>query len=176
MRACISEGGGEEEKIHQERGGEGVQEEEVRRGATDPLAGEPFSTAVAHQQYRLQHQQYPSLTGSTSCSTRSDRSPSRVGNTQTAPQTTRQPAALPYPPNMVLVWIDGACLNRGLKVKNPRAGRGLHFPQSEFCDLSEKIFGIQTNNGADAMACVGGAPACTSVPGPACTHGLEMVT
>ena len=40
------------------------------------------------------------------------------------------------------------------KVKRPRPGLEVHFPQSEHRNLSEKVFGAQTNNRAEAMACL----------------------
>ena len=48
------------------------------------------------------------------------------------------------------------CSNRGSKAKRHRVGLGVHCPQPEFVprgDLSLKVFGVQTNNRADAMAC-----------------------
>ena len=50
--------------------------------------------------------------------------------------------------------IDVSCLNRDSKVKGPRAGLGVHFPQSDFRDSSEKVFGLRTNNMAEEMACL----------------------
>ena len=50
--------------------------------------------------------------------------------------------------------IDVSCLNRGSKVKRPRAGLGVHFPQSDFRDSSEKVSGLRTNNMAEETACL----------------------
>ena len=70
------------------------------------------------------------------------------------PHLATQSTALPSSPNIVHVWIDGSYLNQVSKVKRSRAGLGVHFPQTEFGDLSTKAFGIQTNNRAEAMACL----------------------
>ena len=87
----------------------------------------------------------PSQTASSSASTNTAnrqlvQQPCRTEISQTASSSASTTTALPSLRNIVHVWIDGSCL----KVKRRRAGLGLHFPQSEYRDLSLKVFGAET--------------------------------
>ena len=42
----------------------------------------------------------------------------------------------------------------GPRIKRQRAGLGAHFPDHQFPDVPEPILGIQTNNRAEAVACL----------------------
>ena len=90
-------------------------------------------------------QQHPvPLPGSTWCSSSSS---SSCSNSQTVLQS-----AAPLPSSTTVhVWIVP---ESRLEVKRLRASLGVHFPQSEYRNLSEKVFGAQSDSGAQAMSCL----------------------
>ena len=76
---------------------------------------------------------------------------SRTERSQTASPSVSTTIALPSLRNNVHGWCDGSCLNQGSRLKRPRAGLGVHFPQS---NSSGMVFGAHTHNRAEAMACL----------------------
>ena len=68
-----------------------------------------------------------------------------------------------------------ACLSQGSEVKSPRAGLGVHFPQSRYLDLAEKVFGMEAKHRAEAIALFECSATCASVKGLACAHGFERL-
>ena len=80
--------------------------------------------------------------------------PSRTEPSQLASSPASTATAQPCFCDTVHVSIDGSCLNQRSKVKKPRTGLGVRFPQSDYRDVSENVFGAPTNNRAEATACL----------------------
>ena len=53
---------------------------------------------------------------------------------------------------MIIIYTDGACQSNG--TKNAKAGIGVHFPNKEAYDISERLQGIQTNQRAEVTAAI----------------------
>ena len=85
------------------------------------------------------------------CQLASQPQPRQQASICTSPSRT---SALSTSTSLVHVWINILCLNEGLKVNRPRGVLRVHFRKAEFCNPSEKAFGLQTNNRAEAMACL----------------------
>ena len=87
---------------------------------------------------------------------RSANDPSRQSDSLRSKQPARRSTTLPTLSSTLHVWSNGPYLNQGSKLQCSRAALGMHVPKSEFHDLSEPVLGMQTNNWAEARACLRG--------------------
>ena len=133
----------------------GWQRKEDRKKIKQDMREEEKESQKKQQPSRTEPSQIASSSASTNtANSQLAQQPSRTERCQVASSSVGTTTALPSLRNIVHVCIDGLCLNQGSKVKRLRAGLGLHFLQPEYCDVSENLFGAQTNNRAEAMACL----------------------